>query len=141
MANLRLLQPVRYFVEPYRPTVERFDRPTAYRCDGCNTVTRYEKSSAQGPGPCPACGGSPAFLLPVKPVELDDFRLPPDLGGLSFEVQGESFPLCFGCNHYECWHREPTRTCGLGLRQHSYWSASDRLRIRPVNAVCWSLAV
>jgi len=135
MAKYRPLQPVRYFFEPITANVDRLDRPAAYRCDECGEIQRPTGE----PLPC-MCGASPASLMPVKKaIDLDDFRLPPDLGGLSFEFQDESFPLCFGCNHYECWHREPTRTCGLGLAQHSYWSASERPRIRLVNPVCWSL--
>lgn len=139
MAKYRPLQPVTYFFEPITANVERLDRPAAYRCDDCKTVTRYENHPVNGPEPC-ACGASPASLLPLKPCDLDDFRFPADLGGDSFENQGESFPLCFGCNHYECWHRVPTKTCGLGLAQDFYWSPSERPRIRPVNSVCWTSA-
>jgi hypothetical protein len=136
MAKYRPLQPVRYFFEPITPAVDRLDRPAAYLCDECKTVTRYEKYPVDGPGSC-ACGASPASLLPLKPSDLDDFRFPSDLGGDWIEYQGERFPVCFGCIHYECWHREPTRTCGVGLGQSFYWSASERPMIRPALSVCF----
>ena len=133
MAKYRPFQPVRFFVEPLSFRPETVDRPSAYRCDECGAVQRL----ASDPAPC-SCGASAVFQFPLRLWDLDEFQLPSDIGGSYFEHDGERYALCFGCRYYECWRREPTRTCGLGLGQAWYWSAGGRLVIRPAHSVCMS---
>jgi hypothetical protein len=134
-----LFRPVRYF--PMLPVPSAFTRkgPVFYRCDSCKTVTRYENQPLGGPGPC-ACGALSIDQFPIKPVDSDGFLLPLDAGPGVADPNRLPVLTCEPCPYWQCWHKEPTRTCGLGLGQTSYWGAGENRIIRPAFSLCFDNA-
>jgi hypothetical protein len=107
-----------------------------YRCDACKTVTRYVKPPERGPEPC-LCGASSIDQFPVKPWQVDDFELPPDAAPGVLDPNRIECYTCEPCPYFECWHRNPGKTCGLGVPQHTYWDAAENRVIHPAFSGCW----
>jgi hypothetical protein len=132
----RPFKPVRLYPSLPVPSALTRTGPAFYRCDSCKIVTRYETMPERGPGPC-ACGASPIDQFSIQPVEIDGFTLPPDAGPGVLDPNRVERYTCEPCPYFECWRKEPGKTCGLGVPQHTYWDAAENRVIRPAFSGCW----